>query len=211
MSLLENISVIKWKEVLKMAFVITNGKYYIYYSTKGGIKKTQDINKAIVYETIKNAIDDMWKAPSKTESYYVYDMETEQICWRWLTEEEKGRVREEKRQRMEERVKHTKRKNFTQEKRKMIYDRAGGRCQLCGRKILYKDMTIDHIIPLAMNGNNSDDNLQCACKSCNRQKAAYLPEEFIDGVTRIFLYQMESKYAGKVRWKIIKGLMNGMV
>ena len=196
---------------IKMAFVITNGTYYVSYSAYGGIRKTEHINEAIEYETIKNAIEDMQRAPSKTESYYVYDMETEHICWRWLTEEEKEIVREEKRRAREERVKQAKRKNFSQAQRKMIYNRTNGRCQLCGRKILYEEMTVDHIIPLAMNGNNSDDNLQCACKSCNRQKAAYLPEEFIDGVTRIFLYQMEKKCSGKVRWKIIKGLMNGMV
>lgn len=194
-----------------MAYVITNRKRYIYYSSKGGIKKTLDIDKAIVYETFKNAIEDMRRAPSKTKTYYVYDMRTEKIVWRWMSEEEQEKVREEKKKAQEEQAKQAKRKNFSQTKRKMIYNRANGRCQLCGRKILYEEMTVDHIVPLAMNGSNSDDNLQCACKSCNAQKAAYLPEEFIDGVTRIFLYQMEKKCVGKARWKIIKGLMNGIM
>ena len=194
-----------------MAYVITNGNYYICYSSYGGIRKTPNPNKAIVYESIKSAIDDMRRAPSSTKSYYVYDTETEQIVWRWMTKEEQESLREEKKKTREERANQAKRKNFSQKKRKMIYNRADGRCQLCGRKILYEEMTIDHIVPLAMNGNNSDDNLQCACKLCNTQKAAYLPEEFIDGVTRIFLYQMEKKCAGKVRWKIIKGLMSGIM
>ena len=41
-----------------------------------------------------------------------------------------------------------------EKKRKMIYNRADGRCQLCGKKILYKEMNVDHIVPLAMNGSN---------------------------------------------------------
>lgn len=194
-----------------MAYIITNGNYYICYSSNGGIRKTPNPNKAIVYESIKRAIDDMHRAPSSTKSYYVYDTETEQILWRWMTEEEKERIREEKKKAREEKAKQSKRKNFSQSKRKMIYNRADGRCQLCGRKILYEEMTVDHIVPLAMNGSNSDENLQCACKSCNRQKAAYLPEEFIEGVTRIFLYQMEKKCVEKVRWKIIRVLMRGIM
>ena len=82
-----------------MAYIITNGNYYICYSSNGGIRKTPNPNKAIVYESIKRAIDDMHRAPSSTKSYYVYDTETEQILWRWMTEEEKERIREEESQR----------------------------------------------------------------------------------------------------------------
>jgi 5-methylcytosine-specific restriction endonuclease McrA len=193
-----------------MAYIITNGICYICYGENQKIRKTKDIDEAITYESVDKAIIDMKRAPGKTAKYYVYNTETEEVCWKWLTKEQRERRKLAQIIQKAENKSH-RRTNFTQDTRKMIYNRAEGRCQLCGKKILYNEMTVDHIVPLAMNGSNSDDNLQCACKSCNTQKAAYLPEEFIDGVTRIFLYQMEKKCAGKVRWKIIKGLMSGIM
>ena len=45
-----------------------------------------------------------------------------------------------------------KRKKYSQSVRKVIYDKYDGRCQLCGRKILLSDMTLDHHIALSMGG-----------------------------------------------------------
>ncbi|MFR8313662.1 MAG: HNH endonuclease [Ruminococcus sp.] len=41
----------------------------------------------------------------------------------------------------------------------MIYNQADGRCVLCGRKIKYEDMTIDHIRPTSLGGSDSVENL----------------------------------------------------
>lgn len=43
--------------------------------------------------------------------------------------------------------------------RELIYNIAKGRCALCGRKITYDNMTLDHIVPLAMNGADDVSNL----------------------------------------------------
>jgi 5-methylcytosine-specific restriction endonuclease McrA len=32
------------------------------------------------------------------------------------------------------------------------------------------ELTIDHIIPKALNGENNDDNYQLLCEECNRKK-----------------------------------------
>lgn len=45
---------------------------------------------------------------------------------------------------------------------------AGGRCVMCGSE---KNITRDHIIPLAAGGSDSIDNIQPLCRSCNTRKA----------------------------------------
>lgn len=100
-----------------------------------------------------------------------------------------------------------KRKGFPESVQKIIYKESDGHCKLCGRKIMFDDMTIDHIIPLAMNGSNEIDNLQCTCKFCNSAKASILPEDFFDRIASIFMYQMEKKYADRLSWKLVKCIL----
>jgi len=48
------------------------------------------------------------------------------------------------------------------------------RCAYCKRKV--KKLTVDHIIPLALNGSNTIDNVVPACLRCNTHKSiAYWP------------------------------------
>lgn len=75
----------------------------------------------------------------------------------------------------------------------LIYNTAQGKCVLCGRKITYDKMTLDHIVPLAMNGTDDVGNLQCTCEACNLFKGSVLPDDFMERITRIFLYQMDKK------------------
>ena len=60
------------------------------------------------------------------------------------------------------------------------------RCVYCGRKLLYKDVTVDHLYPVnklmystriqkqakryGVDGANDVKNLVCACRSCNSKK-----------------------------------------
>ena len=43
-----------------MAIVITNGTYYICLNENGKHRKTEDINKAIQYDSINQAIKYLW-------------------------------------------------------------------------------------------------------------------------------------------------------
>ena len=56
-----------------------------------------------------------------------------------------------------------------------IAQRDNHRCYLCGRRVSVRNATLDHIIPLAMGGRDSEDNVALAHRSCNSKKWASLP------------------------------------
>ena len=53
-----------------------------------------------------------------------------------------------------------------------------GKCACCG-KPLGDDFHLDHIMPLALGGTNTDDNIQLLTATCNMQKNAKHPIEFM--------------------------------
>jgi 5-methylcytosine-specific restriction endonuclease McrA len=59
--------------------------------------------------------------------------------------------------------------------RKNILRRDGHRCQYCGRSDL--SLTIDHVQPLSRGGEDTWENLVCACVQCNNRKGDRTPEE----------------------------------
>jgi len=59
--------------------------------------------------------------------------------------------------------------------RKNILRRDGHRCQYCGRGDL--PLTVDHVVPLSRGGEDTWDNLVCACVDCNNRKGDRTPEE----------------------------------
>ena len=53
-----------------------------------------------------------------------------------------------------------------------------GRCACC-REPLGADYDLDHIVPLALGGANSDENVQLLRASCNRSKGARHPVDYM--------------------------------
>jgi 5-methylcytosine-specific restriction endonuclease McrA len=53
-----------------------------------------------------------------------------------------------------------------------------GRCACCGKR-LGNSYHLDHIVPLALGGANTDDNVQLLTPTCNLQKGAMHPVEFM--------------------------------
>lgn len=90
---------------------------------------------------------------------------------------------------------------------KMLYKQYDGRCQLCGKKLTLDDMTLDHIVPLNLGGADRLENIQIACFACNQLKKNILPEDFLNRVTNVFMYQMEKKCRHNLQWKCIKRLL----
>lgn len=130
-----------------MSYVITNGEYYIKYLHRAQI--TKDIEESYKFETIDLAKEILQAAPNILKDYYVYNLKTQRKCWRIMTEEELEELRARKK------IKRTKsgkikRKTYSPDVRKLLYIKADGKCELCGKKILLDDMTIDHVKPLSM-------------------------------------------------------------
>jgi Restriction endonuclease len=167
-----------------MGYVLTNGKYYIRISPTGATEKTLDIREARIYLTTDKAKERLQKALGKTRGYYILDMETDSKY-----QFSHGRIK------------------FPRETRELIYRSADGRCALCGRKLQIDDMTLDHITPLSMGGNDTLDNIQCACKACNQFKSNILPDDFMNRITEIFMYQTRKRLGDGVKWRLLQTLI----
>ncbi|MCH3994876.1 MAG: HNH endonuclease [Prevotella sp.] len=70
-----------------------------------------------------------------------------------------------------------------------IYNKYGGHCAYCGKEIAYKDMQVDHIIPLyrgwdkrrldgLKRGDDNISNYNPSCRSCNFRKSTMSIEDF---------------------------------
>jgi 5-methylcytosine-specific restriction endonuclease McrA len=91
-----------------------------------------------------------------------------------------------------------------QDKRKAIYQRDDLQCIYCQSQ---KSLTIDHLLPQQMGGNNNTKNLVTACKPCNSSKGSktirqYFYELRISGV--------ETRYIGQRIRRNIKRKLKGI-
>lgn len=168
-----------------MAYILTNGKAYIYRTDTGAVKITTNPCEAEYFAEADMCRALKIKASKKTKGYAIYDTET------GLT------VAAAPNQ-------HVKIPPLI---RQYVYKQAAGKCVLCGRSISKEEFTIDHIIPLSMGGENNIDNFQCTCYACNQFKKNILPEDFIKRISDIFLYQTEKQCKSKLKWKLFNKVL----
>ncbi len=57
---------------------------------------------------------------------------------------------------------------------------APGLCHYCRKIFSFKDLTMDHLVPLARGGRSTKENLVPCCKDCNNLKKSMLPLEWED-------------------------------
>lgn len=181
-----------------MAVLLTNGEYYIAHNKTGAVIKVSDAEQAQNFYTVDKAINQINKTPGKCSGYYYIDTDVTPI---------ETIVQSETRTKKIKKKSAVKRKHYSGAERKAIYEKADGCCQLCGRKIEFRNMTVDHIIPLGKDGSNDLDNTQATCRVCNQFKANIYPEQFFDRITEIFIFQMEKQYSDNLTWKMARNML----
>ena len=67
------------------------------------------------------------------------------------------------------------------ENRIKIYERDEYKCRYCGKQLTRFTSTLDHVKPVAEDGDNSFDNLVTACLECNSRKNKRLVGDFLAG------------------------------
>jgi len=50
-----------------------------------------------------------------------------------------------------------------------------GLCHYCGGKFTAKELTMDHIVPVARGGTSTKGNVNPSCRKCNQEKNLHTP------------------------------------
>lgn len=98
------------------------------------------------------------------------------------------------------------RRKLTKAERQQIYAKCSGHCAYCGCELEYKDMQVDHVIPLRRGGEDVISNMLPACRSCNHYKSTMTAEEFrryVEGIPER-LFRDSIPYQVGVRFGIIQ-------
>ena len=61
-------------------------------------------------------------------------------------------------------------KSYTSHKRSIWS--SGASCRWCRSELSFEDATVDHVVPVALGGDDSLANLVLACESCNQSRDA---------------------------------------
>ena len=99
-----------------------------------------------------------------------------------------------------------KRKYIPKKTREAVYNKYNGHCAYCGKKIEYKDMQLDHLIPVQRERfkRYSEEEIECfenyqpSCRRCNHAKRSYSLEGFREFVETIPKKLFRDNYIYKV-------------
>jgi len=91
-----------------------------------------------------------------------------------------------------------KRKQLTPATRRLIYEKFDGCCAYCGKELEWKEMQVDHIMPLRKGGSDTRDNMFPSCRRCNHYKSTLTVEQFREAISLIPQKLMRDNYIFKV-------------
>jgi 5-methylcytosine-specific restriction endonuclease McrA len=92
-----------------------------------------------------------------------------------------------------------------------IYLRDGMRCVYCGRDLhgaAPEEMTLDHVWPWSLGGENEPTNLVTACKHCNSSRGARLLASYADAHTRAAVRRQTARSITRYR-ALARDLLSG--
>lgn len=164
-----------------MPYVLQKGAEYCGITNKKQVIKTQDINAATKFKKLETAQEKLAWASKKLKGFTPVEIGEKEAP---------------------DGLQIVKRKSFTQSERGAIYDKNHGRCAICGKYVPFADFTVDHIIPISKGGTNDMNNLQCACKTCNLIKQDILPDDLMDKLSEIIIYQTKKTGNDRLRRKM---------
>ena len=183
-----------------MGYVLTKedpgGRIYALITPTRLIDYTLDIDTASVFQDKNEAEDLQKRATKKLRGFQTVDLKKVQME---TAEKAVPAAEVDKAEDMQ----NCQRRNFSVSERSAVYTKTEGHCAICGKFVPYTEFTVDHIVPLAKGGSNDLSNLQCACGVCNRIKQDILPEELMEKLVEIMLFQVQKKQNKKYR-KILK-------
>lgn len=101
------------------------------------------------------------------------------------------------------------RKRLTKDQRTQIWNMCNHRCAYCGCDISFKEMQVDHVIPLGADKNmeyDTIDNMLPACRSCNHYKSTLSLEAFRKRIGNMHNVLMRDNvtYKNAIRFGVIK-------
>lgn len=185
----------------------TNGTtYYARIESSNAVTKTENIHQAKIFDSEASAKKLREHATKKLKGFKIHPVQELQN----EDQNKPSKVPEEtepspQKDPDKEPVKMlSQRRCFSMEERSAVYNKSEGRCAICGKFVPFESFTVDHIIPLAKGGSNDMSNLQCACKTCNRIKQDILPQDLMEKLTQIMLYQVGQKENKKYRKQLRK-------
>ena len=71
---------------------------------------------------------------------------------------------------MTEDVGTTARGSLSGRRKLAIWEREGGKCMLCGVKLMTGQFIYEHVRALELGGTDTDDNIRLTCKPCAKEK-----------------------------------------
>src|SRR5215469_597930 len=87
--------------------------------------------------------------------------------------------------------------------REQVIHRASGRCEYCHYPAKYSpdSLSVEHIIPLALDGTNQLDNLALSCQGCNNAKYAKIGALDLEtGETTTLYHPRQDAWSDHFRW-----------
>jgi 5-methylcytosine-specific restriction endonuclease McrA len=90
-------------------------------------------------------------------------------------------------------------------KRQTVYEKTDGHCAYCGTELgKLKNMTLDHIVPLSLDGGNGVNNMFPACLTCNQAKGALTVEQFREKIRQYRAEpEINDKHTHAMRFRIL--------